>query len=440
MLKGFRQKLGNDGHLKELLTGSLITFGLKMVGMLLAYISIYLISKKTGATGVGLYSVINQLLLVLAVIGSWGTSTSVLRYIGQHHTQSPGFLRVLRKRTLTILVPISCLLGLALFFGAPWLSIHIFHHYRYSLMLEITGILLPFFTLNALDIEFIRGLKILKISEFLRSVFRPLLLIAVILLLWDDKLSRFDIIVFFSIIVVLSTFVSSGIVGYHVRRQPKHSGETLSTLELLRTSGPMMISGLTATLMTALPLFWIEYTYMTADSGIYGVALRLSALISLVLMVVNTMAAPKFSSMYWNKEHEALQRLLHQSAKLMFWAALILSGILILLAAPLLNFFGEEYLEGEWAMIVLVLGQFINTATGSVGLLLNMSGQQKILRNSALFSLTVQILLLYALIPAYGILGGALAFAISSAIWNFICILYAYRRLNLRTFYIPFIH
>jgi O-antigen/teichoic acid export membrane protein len=440
MLKGLRHTLSQDGHLKELLTGSLITFGLKMSGMLLAYVAIYLISQKAGPEDVGIYSVMNQLLLVLATIGTWGTSTSVLRYIGQHHEKNPGFLHLLRKRLLTVVLPISCAIGLGLFLWSEPLSEYVFHHSFYDFILTLTAVLLPFFALNLVDMEFIRGLKILKVSEFLRSVLRPLILVIGLQFFWGEEIETREILYLLAFTIVLSTFVSSGVVYFKLWNLPRAYQGALSVRELVRTSSPMMVSGLAATLLTALPLFWIEYTCSLSDVGVYGIAVRLSALISLVLMVVNTMAAPKFSSMFWNKEHEALQRLLHQSAKLMFWAALILSGSLILLAAPLLDFFGEEYLEGEWALIVLIIGQFINTATGSVGLLLNMSGLQHIVRNSALFALSVQVLLLFALIPEYDVLGGALAFTISSAMWNFICILYAHRRLNLRTYYLPFMH
>lgn len=440
MLKKFRQKLGADGHLKELLKGSLITFLLKMIGMAFAYLSIYLISRKTGSEGVGIYSIISQILLVLAVIGSWGTSTSVLRYVGQHHERNPDLLRVLRIRLLGLIVPISVFLGALIFFNAPLLAEFAFRNPAYTQALKITGILLPFFALNSVDTEFIRGLKILKISELIRSVFRPLLLVLALLLLWKETLDALDVIYLFAATVVLSTVFSSSVLHYQLGKLPRHTSENILTSEIFKTSGPMMVSGITATLMTALPLFWIEYDGSSSNAGIYGVALRLAALISLVLMVVNTMAAPKFSAMYWNKEHEALQRLLHQSAKLMFWTALLLSAAMLLLSQPLLRFFGEEYLEGQWALGCLVIGQFINTATGSVGLLLNMSGQQRLLRNSSLFALAVQLVLLYALIPRYGVLGGAIAFTLSSSIWNIICILYAYRRLNLRTFYFPFIH
>tara|TARA_R110002072_G_scaffold159408_3_gene310465 strand:+ start:535 stop:702 length:168 start_codon:yes stop_codon:yes gene_type:complete len=53
LLSKLKHKLNNDGHLKDLLKGSAITFVLKMSGMGLGFILTYLISHKLGPEGVG---------------------------------------------------------------------------------------------------------------------------------------------------------------------------------------------------------------------------------------------------------------------------------------------------------------------------------------------------------------------------------------------------
>ena len=109
------------------------------------------------------------------------------------------------------------------------------------------------------------------------------------------------------------------------------------------------------------------------------------------------------------------------------------------LSSFLLTIFGAEFSTGQWALIVLVIGQVVNAMTGSVTLLLNMSGKQAALRNVALVALMIQVLLSFILIPPFGILGAAISSTISLSFWNIICTLIVQKQLQLRTYYIPFI-
>jgi len=201
-----------------------------------------------------------------------------------------------------------------------------------------------------------------------------------------------------------------------------------------------MITAITSTLMAAVSLFLLEFYVQTRDVGIYSVAFRLSQLISIVLIVVNTIAAPKFAELFWAKKTDELQKVIHQSAKMMFWASLGLSIALIVCSKWVLGIFGEEFAEGQIALIVLIGGQLINAITGSVGLFLNMSGNQKILRNTAVISLVIQIIIALVLIPKMDILGAAIAATVGGAVWNLMCILYVSRKLKLRTYYLPLIN
>ena len=441
MINRLKSKLSQDANLKELVTGSAITFVLKMGGMSLGYIVVYMISRKNGADGVGYYSLINQLLLLLGVVATLGMNVSVLRYVGQYNnpTDAPQ-MRNLYARILTLIIPVSIVLGLLVFLFAEQIAWFVFKNIDYTQAIEITGIALPFFALNRVGVEFIRGLKKLKISEFIRSILRPAVVAICLLIYWSETIPNIYIIYFFVLGVVLNSFLSNGAIWVHLLRLKAPEKRELSKKELVKVSTPMMVTAISSTLMGAVSLFLIEYFATTDKVGIYGVAFRISQLIAIVLIVVNTIAAPKFSELFWAKKMVELQRVIQQSAKMMFWAALFLSAAVILGSGWILKIFGSDFVEGQWTLIVLVLGQLVNAATGSVGLFLNMSGNQKILRNTALISLAIQCIIAVALIPNIGILGAAIASTISGSVWNLMCILYVHKKLNLKTYYLPLIN
>ncbi len=408
--------------------------------MSLGYLVVYLISKKNGAEGVGFYSVVNQALIVLGIVATWGTGTSTLRYIGQFNNDADrGQLRHIYRTLLRLVIPVSLAAAVFAFIFAPLLARHFFGNPAYEDALRLTAVVLPLFALNSIGVEFIRGLKKLKVSEFIRSVSRPLLLSIALLFLWEREVSNFYLICLFLGAIVVNTVLSNGYIWRELSKLPLSGPSKLNKGEFMKTSSPMMVSGVIAALMSALPLFMIDFFDTTENAGVFSLAVRLSLFISIVLTVVNTISAPKFAALYWENKRQDLQRLIRQSTKLMFWGAFFFSLGVILLANPILEFFGKEFTAGKWTLIVLVIGQFINAATGSVGLLLNMSGHQRALRDAALIALVIQVILLFVLIPWLGIVGGAIASATSGAIWNLIAILYVRTKMQLRTYYIPFI-
>jgi len=441
MINRLKSKLSKDANLKELLTGSAITFVLKITGMALGYVVIYMISRKNGAEGVGYYSLINQLLLLLGVVATLGMNVSVLRYVGQYNnpTDAPQMWN-LYARILSMVIPVSIVLGLLVFLSSEQIAYFIFKNIDYAQAIEITGIALPFFALNRVGVEFIRGLKKLKISEFIRSVLRPIIVAVCLLIYWTEKIPNVYIIYFFVLGVVINSLLSNGAIWIHLLKIESPKKRLLSSSELLKVSSPMMVTAISSTLMATVSLFLIEYFSTTDKVGIYSVAFRISQLIAIVLVVVNTIAAPKFSELFWAKKTDELQKVIRQSAKMMFWAALFLSIAVIVSSKWVLAIFGDDFASGQLTLIVLVIGQLVNAATGSVGLFLNMSGNQKILRNTALISLAIQCIIAVILIPLMGILGAAIASTVAGSLWNLMCVLYVSKRLNLKTYYIPLIN
>ncbi|MEA3643989.1 MAG: polysaccharide biosynthesis C-terminal domain-containing protein [Lamprobacter sp.] len=71
---------------------------------------------------------------------------------------------------------------------------------------------------------------------------------------------------------------------------------------------------------------------------------------------------------------------------------------------------------------ILALEQLVNVATGSVGYLLSMTGHERLLRNNVLAAAVVALDGALVLIPAFGLIGTAVATATGIAIQNLLCV------------------
>ena len=193
-----------------------------------------------------------------------------------------------------------------------------------------------------------------------------------------------------------------------------------------------MIMSLTDKLM--LGIFKTPY-----EVGIYSVALKLATITSMVLTAINTIVAPKFSELYWEYNLEDLKKVIRFSAKIIFFSSAPILLIYFLFSHQILSIFGKEFVQGASALIILSVGQFINSASGSVGYFLNMTGHQKVFRNIVFISSFVNIVLNYLLIPILGYNGAAFATAFSISLWNIMALVYAKIKFKLFMGYLPFI-
>jgi O-antigen/teichoic acid export membrane protein len=152
--------------------------------------------------------------------------------------------------------------------------------------------------------------------------------------------------------------------------------------------------------------------------GLYKVATKTASFVLFPLFAVNAVTAPRFAEMYANGDNSPLQRLASTAAHWIFWSSLTVSATLITSSGFLLGLFGASFYRAEPALWILVAGQLANTGAGAVGPLLLMTGYQqesaKVYGACALLNIILNAIGIYFM----GILGAAIATAVSTALWN----------------------
>jgi len=81
----------------------------------------------------------------------------------------------------------------------------------------------------------------------------------------------------------------------------------------------------------------------------------------------------------------------------------------------------------------LSVGQLINAATGSVGLLLIMTGYERDAAICVGISAVLNVVLNATLIPKWGLTGAAIATTSSMMVWNILLAIWVYRRLRIHS-------
>lgn len=107
--------------------------------------------------------------------------------------------------------------------------------------------------------------------------------------------------------------------------------------------------------------------------------------------------------------------------------------VYVFLGELILSFWGDEFIEAYWVLILVSIGQLFNIATGPAGLLLVMCGYQKLQTYISFSTIILNILLNLFLIKFYGIYGAAIATTISLIVENLTKVFFAKKKLNVFT-------
>ena len=216
----------------------------------------------------------------------------------------------------------------------------------------------------------------------------------------------------------------------NVSPMPGHAILSIS-LPMLMTSTMMFLIGQTGILM--LGMFRSE-----AEVGYYAIAVKLATLTTFVLGAVNSMAGPKFSELFYTHKMDELFHVAKKSAKLIFVTTTPILLCFMIFGKFILGMvFGQEFAVAYPALVLLVMGQFVNSISGSTGIFMNMTGNQNIFRNIMTIAACLNIGLNLWLIPYLGINGAALAAMISLSIWNISTLAYMKIKFGRTTGYFP---
>lgn len=436
--KAYRRLAGDRGF-TEILVGSAFAMGSRIGTALLTLASSMLIARLYGAEAMGTLALITSLLSIATVFTVLGTNTAILRLIPEHLLRfSATSAYYAYRKTEGLVVVASILVGLLIWFFSGRIATEIFGKPALTGLIAVSAGALAFKSLMFLNTHAVRGLKLIRTYSFLLLL--PQLLFLAFLGGWQAWNRGGAIPVYAQLAAwSLTGLVGSAIMHGSFRRriQPGDRVEPTTARSILGLSLPMMLSAsmyivIGQTGVVVLGMHWPESVV-----GYYAVAVKLALLASFILVAINTIAAPTFAHLFHANEIPEMIRVAKKSARLIFWLTMPVFVALVVGGRWILSLFKPEFAVAYPALLVLVVGQFVNSISGSTEQLLNMTGGQKILRNIMVAAALGNVALNVLLTPRWGIMGAALAAAACTIGWNLAALAFIRRRFGAFVGYVP---
>jgi len=292
------------------------------------------------------------------------------------------------------------------------------------------SLLFPFLILHGFINEFFRGsLQFIKYGLFTFILPALILVLLIFILKYNEKLNEaylfLSYLLGFTLVVLLS-------LKYFPYRQKL--SKVYPTKDLFKLSLPMLFSSTFIFLTNWTDIFMLGILVPKQDVGIYNAAWKIATLTVIVINVINIILGPQIAKLFESNDITGLKRKVQQATQLVTLFTIPLIVAILIFRKPLLNMFGEAYLEGEITLIILGIGMLFNALSGSVTLVLNMTNKQIALRNFTIIAAFSNIILNYFLIKQYGIIGAALATTITTILLNILGIRSIKRTFNFYPF------
>ena len=216
--------------------------------------------------------------------------------------------------------------------------------------------------------------------------------------------------------VCATSLAAAAGIGLALRATSHDMSQTLKpavkSRRMLLEGFPILIVELVVLGIVPIESLIISGALSPSDVAIFSAVRRIIMLVTVPLVLVNTTIRPFVAELHSRHQLSKLTLLVRGSCT----AALVLSMPLFLcvaaFAGPILSIlFGASYAAGATALQILALSSLVFVGSGSCGLLLQMTGNQKAsMYTSLLFGFLYTMLAPYA-ISAFGLTGAAVAAA-----------------------------
>ena len=390
-----------------------------VVGIVIAAVATFaanvLMSNTLGPEGFGVVTVMTQAAFVASFATRAGMDMAVLRDVaielGQGRYER---IRVPVTRAVVIGTAVSAAAGLLTVLAAdairdayPDAGLHV---------VEAAALGLPFLALANIWLSATRGLKIMRYTLYVFWAGQPIAWIAIMLIGWSFSETDWMSVLAYS----GSWALAAAAAAYFWRREssswPASPMQPGDLSRLMRYAGPRAPAALFSQLLFWTDLFVLTIYVGKAEVGVYAAALRAGQVLVLFLTSVSLMFSPFVADLHNRGETERLDHLFKTLTRWTIAATIPLFLVLVVAPNEALRIFGAEFSEGKAALLIVLAGQFINIATGSVGFVLIMVGRTGWDLIIYACSLALNLGLAFWLCPRYGIEGAAVANATTFAL------------------------
>lgn len=400
-------------YLSKIVKGGAIVFLGMLTFSFFEFITRIIVARYATQSDYGVFSIGIVLLNFFVLISCLGLHVGTTRYIAYYRGK-----RDYKKVSGVIFSAVqlsfsaSLVCFLLFFFLSDFLA-SLFHLQQPS-VLKIFAIAVPFAVSTEMLASIFRGFDRMQERFYFRDILSSALKVIFIIPVVILGYSFLDLVYSYIIAFVV---VSLAFVGYSVKKLPVsvHRGEHMGK-ELLLFSLPLLAANTSTIIIMQMDTLMLGYFKTAYVVGLYNAAHPISQLIRFFLNVLFFIYVPITSQLYAKNHINEIRKNYMTLTKWIVSLTFPFFLIIFLFPEAVLNIlFGSSYAQASVSLTlqILALGMFTHVFFGPNSATLIVMGKSRLHMTNNLIAMIMNLILNLLLIPAYGIIGAAVASAVS---------------------------
>jgi|SRR5579871_428552 O-antigen/teichoic acid export membrane protein len=414
----FRRQMG------QISRHSAVFFAGTMFTAAAGYLFKVYLARVLGAEALGLYALGMTIIGFVGVFNGLGLPQAAVRFVAAYGaTGRYAELRGFMLRAVGALLGANLVLGLLVVLAGPWIADHFYHAPPLKAYLGLFALIMMLGAFTTFFGQVLQGYKDVARRTLITSfVGTPLMmLLTIVLVVWGMGLRGYLVAQIVSAGSVLLLLLASAWARTPSEARSRSLAVPPWSREIVSFSSAVYGIDFMKFVLSQSDKVLIGMFLTARDVGVYAVAAAIVAYVPIVLQSVNQIFSPMIAELHGSGQRILLGRMFQVLTKWIVGLTIPLASVVIVFARPLMSMFGVGFERG-WPILILgTVGQLVSCGVGSVGFLLLMSGNhQRLLRIQIAMSVFMLIMSLI-FVPLWGIVGAALAAALTNAgtnAWN----------------------
>ena len=397
----------------DLISQSFFALVIKLLAVMVGFLTNVYLARTLGASGSGAYYFALTVITFCATIGALGCENIILKFVaikvkvkGYSEIRSAVSFVFYRSAVFSLAVALIVMLALIAFKGKVDPALH--------LMLFKTLYIIPFFTLCILLGGVLRGFGEVVFAVAVPNAFPQILALLLMLGLvpvFNATGAAYALSISYVLVASISVYFVFKKINIRFFDAIKKNLQSAEKSKIKSSGFQLLIFNLVLQVNQWFSIVFLGFISTSEVVGTYSAAAKTAGLISVFLVAINTVVAPKVAQLFSENKKEKMEILLRRATLLVLFASLLPLSITIFFPEWIMSLFGDEFIEAYRILQIMAVGQLVNALTGPVGTVLAMTGNEKSLRNSAFVSAMSCVLMNIILVPIWGGVGAAVATA-----------------------------
>lgn len=430
-----------DRQGQPLARASVASLATLVVGAGLTCASQLVIARIIGPDSYGIYAYVLAWVTLLGYLSTLGFHVSLLRFVPAYQAMNEwalarGVIRYAQRGTA------GTAIGIALIGVCTILALRGILRPELGLSFLLGMMTVPFLALHLVGAAIVRAFGGIIASLAPERIARDSLVLAIVAAAFWSNLYPQDATLAMGSMLISSISVLVLVqISLHRLRPPELGDVTpaYTAEDWWRPTLPLTLMMVADNLMSRSAVIALGLTGSTRDAGIFAAAFSMATVTALPRMAVAISFAPTVSTLFALGDQAGLQSVSTRAAWLSLLGTACVAFPLLLLAEPLLAWFGRDFVAGAPIVAILVLGQVLAAACGPQQHLITMTGNER--AGAAILAVCAALNFggCMLVISSFGMAGAAAVTTLTLVGWNVAMAIFIQRKLHLMPALVAFL-